>query len=180
MANLITEKQKKELRNDYIIRLITVILVLISLLGVLLLAYIIPYYISICKKDLQVAEQFENVINLENKENIGESMTFIVNQTLDKMKAVELYSKNYKPSTYFTKIVESKNRGIKIIKLSFNYTKDNELSFLVNGIAEDRESLVIFADNLKAQTSFTSVDFPVADLAKDDDIDFTLNIVTKI
>ncbi len=180
MANLITEKQKKGLKIDYIIRLSAVTLFLISLLGLFSLAYVIPYYISINNKDFQVAKQFENVINLENQENTDENMTRIVGQTLDKMKTIEIYSKGINPSAYFTTIINNKNSGISIIKLSFDYTKDKQLSFLVNGISKNRESLVTFVDSLKSEPGFTSVDFPISDLAKDDDINFTLNIITKI
>ncbi|MEI8059420.1 MAG: hypothetical protein WCG67_04605, partial [Ferruginibacter sp.] len=54
MANLITEKQKKALKLDYRIRLCAVILFMICLLGFFILAYVVPYYVSLDKKDLKV------------------------------------------------------------------------------------------------------------------------------
>jgi hypothetical protein len=182
MANLITEKQKKAIKTEYIIRASSVsLLIPISLLGLFLLAYIVPYYVSVNKKDLWVAEQFKNVINVENKENVGESMTRIVSQTLDELKAVELYNKNnFIPSVYFNKIIENKNSNIKITKLSYNLVRQGQGQFFVSGISKNRDGLVSFIDDLKSKAGFYSVESPVSDFAKDSDIPFTLNIKTAI
>lgn len=108
MANLITEKQKKEVISEYWVRLTAMSFWLISLLGVFLLAYIIPYYLSVSKKDLVVADKFQSVISVENKENIGESVTRVVNRTLDEMAVVETYSqKSDQASAGFIKIINS-------------------------------------------------------------------------
>jgi len=182
MANLITEKQKKAVKNEYIIRASSVsLLIPISLLGLFLLAYVIPYYLSVREKDLWVAEQFKTVINVENKENTGESMTRAVSQTLDELKAVENYSKGtFIPSTYFNKIIENKNSNIKITKLSFSLLRQGQGQFFVTGVSKNREGLVSFIEDLKSKAEFYSVDSPVSDFAKDSDIPFTLNIKNAI
>lgn len=178
MANLTTEKQKKIIKVDYIIRLFSLsLLVPTSLLGVFLLAYIIPYYFSVSNQNLKVIEQFQSAINIENKENVGESATRIVTQTIDQLKVIELYNKNNLiPSLYFNKIIENKNSNIVINRLSFNVIKQGQGQFLVSGISKNREGLVSFIDDLKNKALFTSVDSPVSDFAKDSDITFTLNI----
>jgi hypothetical protein len=181
MANLITEKQNKLVKTDYLIRLFSVSLLLLSLLGVFLLAYIIPYYISLGKKDAIVAEQFESIINAENKENTSNSVLPIINMTLEQMKAVELYGQNsFMPSVYFNNIFEKKNPSINITRLSFSTIEDNQKQFLVSGVSKDRQGLVNFIDDLKSITGFISVESPISDFAKDSDISFTLNIKTAI
>ncbi|OHA46452.1 MAG: hypothetical protein A2541_00590 [Candidatus Taylorbacteria bacterium RIFOXYD2_FULL_36_9] len=181
MANLITQKQKKELSFDYLIRLVSVSLLLISLLGIFLLAYVIPYYLSLKEKDLKVAEQFKSVINSENKENIGESASRIISQTAEELRVIELYSQNRPvPSIYFNKIIVNKNSNIQLSKLSFNLSSTNQGQFLVSGVAKNREGLVSFIEDLKAKGGFTSVESPVSDFAKDKNISFTLNIKIAI
>lgn len=182
MANLITEKQKKEIKTDYYIRLFSVsLLIPISLLGIFLLAYVIPYYLSLDKKDAWVAERFTAVINAENKENTGESVTKIVNRTIDEMKAVEFYGVDKPiPSGYFSKVIDSKNAGISITKLSFMPVKKDQIQLFVSGLAKNREGLVTFIEDLKIKGGFASVESPVSDLAKNNDIFFTLNIKTTI
>ena len=56
---------------------------------------------------MRVAEQFKSVITAENKENVGESASFIVSRTLEQMKVIDLYGKdNTFPSVYFNKIID--------------------------------------------------------------------------
>ena len=182
MANLITEKQKKSVRADYLVRLSSLALVVpISLLGIFLLAYIVPYYFSVSEKDQKVAEQFNSVINVENKENVGESANRVVGQTLEEMKAVELYAQGgLIPSHYINKIIENKNSDISITKLSLIDAKNNQGQFMVSGLAKSREGLVNFIATLKSKAGFASVESPVSNFAKDQNIAFTINIKTAI
>lgn len=181
MANLITKKQKRIIKIDYFIRLFSVLLLAFSLLGVFLLTYIISYYFSINKNDINVVEQFDPIVFSENEESIGTSVLQIANQISDQLKTVELYNPgNFAPSIYFTKIIESKNDSIHLTSLSFSLVKKGEVQLFASGISDDREGLVVFIEDLKLKGGFNSVQSPVSDFAKDSDITFTLNIVSKI
>ncbi|MFA7252856.1 MAG: hypothetical protein WC027_03295 [Candidatus Paceibacterota bacterium] len=181
MANLITEKQKKEVASEYWIRLTAMSFWLISLLGVFLLAYIIPYYLSVSKKDLVVADKFQSVISVENKENVGESVSRIVNRTLDEITVAETYSqRSDQASVGFTKIINSKNNNIQISRLSFSLINKDQAQFLINGVSRNRDGLVSFVEALKSEAGFASVESPISDFAKDTNIPFTVNIKTKI
>jgi hypothetical protein len=181
MANLITEKQKKQIKTDYQIRLLSVILLMISLLGLFFLAYVIPYFIEISKKDIKVSEQFEDFIAIENKENMDESILNLMNKTHYQLKAAELYGQNnLNPSLYFQEIIKSEKADIKLTKLSFKFVNQTEGQFLVSGISQNRISLVNFIDDLRLIEGFVSVDSPISDFAKETDIAFTLNITCKI
>jgi hypothetical protein len=181
MANLITQKQKKEIKIEYYTRLASVSVLILALLSIFFLAYIVPYYISVKEKDLIVAEQFKSVISAENKENVGESVTRVVNQTLDELKSIELYSRDgLVPSVYLNKIIENKNTGISITRLSFSVPKKGQAQLVVNGISKSREGLVTFIDNLKFKAGFPSVESPISDFARDGEISFTINIKTAI
>jgi hypothetical protein len=180
MANLITEKQKSAVRLDYYIRLVSVCLIILSTLGLFLLVYIIPYYVSLSKKEAQVAEQFEAMVKSENKGSANVTASQIVSQTLDKMKAVELSDTKSKPSIYYGKILQSKNTNISLSKISYSLVKGGEVQMVVSGISLDREGLVAFIEDLKVKGGFATVESPVSDFAKDRNIAFTLNITAKI
>lgn len=181
MANLITDKQKKAIKSEYTLRLISVIFFMISILGIFLLAYVIPYYISITEKDALVAEKFTSVLNIENKENVGESVDKIMAQTNAEMKAIEVYSKNSAvASANLVRIIQAKNLDIQITRLSFGRVGAGTGQFLINGFSGSREGLVLFLDNLKSSSNFISVDSPISDLAKNTNIAFTINIKANI
>jgi len=177
MANIITEKQKKEIKRDYLVRLLSVCFIISSLLGVFFLAYVIPYYISIIQKDIRVTDQFASVINAENIENVGESVSRIVNKTLAQLDVIELYNNgDLSPSVYLSKIIENKNSDIQLSKLSYNKIGNSQGSFSISGVSDSRESLVIFIEALKTGAGFTNVEIPVSNFAKDSNVAFTLTI----
>lgn len=181
MANLITDKQKKVLQQEYVIRLVTVCLLILSLFGLFVLAYIGPYYLSVTKNDLIISEQLQTVINTENKENIGQSVSRLVSRTLDEVKAVEIYTQEpITPSKDFTKIIESKNSDIQINRLSFRITGDNQTQYIVNGISKTRDGLIRFVDDLKKKDGFAEVESPISGFAKESDITFTVTIMVSI
>lgn len=181
MSNLITKKQKKIIQYEYYCRLFSTILILISVLGLFILAYTIPYYIYVKNSYLETIKSFEAPIAAENNENFGESMSQIVKRTLDEMRVIELYiNKNVNPSLYLSNIIEQKNNYIKINKLSFSFIKSDEGQVVVSGLSENREGLVKFIDDLNSLENFTNVNSPVSDFAKDSNIPFTLNIKIKI
>jgi hypothetical protein len=181
MANLITEKQKVAVKTDYILRLLSLSLLMCSLLGVFFLAYVLPYLFSINKKSSIITEQFDIMIAEKNKEKVKSGVLQIADQVADQSKAVEKYVRNnFEPSRYFSKIIESKNINIQISRLTFVSGTDSKRQFLIGGISKNREGLVEFIESLKAQSGFISVETPVSDFAKDDNFPFTLNVTIAI
>jgi hypothetical protein len=178
MANLITEKQKKIIITDYLFRILAVSFFILSFLGLYVLAYVIPYYIVISNENIKITGQFKSIIS---PESTGQNVLQVANQTLDEMKAIELYDKNNPvPSVYFGGIIEHKNPDIKITKLSFGLVKAGEGHLTVSGISKNRSGLVAFIESLKSVAGFASVDSPISDFVQDSDISFTLDIKTKI
>lgn len=181
MANLITEKQKKIVRIEYRLRLASMILVMASALGIFLLAYVVPYYVSVSKKYLLVIGQFKSVISVENKENVGESVSRIMARTNDEMKAVELYSaKAFSPSLGFNQIILHRNGSIKITGLSFLLVKPGQGQYTVTGTALTRDGLVRFVDDLKSQAGFISVESPISGFAKEANLPFSISIKSEL
>jgi len=49
----------------------------------------------------------------------------------------------------------------------------------VKGMAKDRETLLAFANKLKSDPAYASVDLPISNFAKDTNISFTLTVTTR-
>lgn len=181
MANLVTKKQKVFLKKEYIIRIISVILFMLALLGVFMLAYVLPYYFSLSQKILFVDNQLNSAIATENKENIGESVLRIVNRTNSELRMVDFYKNNkLVVSDIFLQIIDSKNSSIQLNRLAFTKGNQTEKHFIVVGTAKNRAGLVAFVDSLKSQTNFLAVDSPISDFARESDISFTISITVQI
>lgn len=181
MINLLTLKQKESIKKEFILRLAAVILLLVSLTLLNYLAYVIPYYISVQKKNAIVSEQFKSVIGVENKENAGENVLKVVRSTIDKMSITEAFTKQKKTlSENILSTVSIKNSKISFSKIAANYLSDKEMLIVINGHSVSRDALTSFVEDLNKSGIFYSVEYPVSDLAKSADIDFTINIKAKI
>ncbi|MEI6528096.1 MAG: hypothetical protein WCO10_00270 [bacterium] len=179
-ANLLTEKQKIFVKNEFRLRLAVTVVFLVFLTSVNYLSYLIPYYISVVKKDRLVAEQFAEVITVENKENSGSSITQTVRRTNDMMKLVEIYGQPALViSEQIDKIISNKNSGIVINKISSNYLQPTDMQINISGRAKTRDNLTVFLQTLKSKAAFYDVKYPVSDFLKSNDIDFTINIRAK-
>ena len=181
MANLITEKLKKVVYEEYLTRMWAVVISLVCLAGIFLLAYMIPYYFSLLRNDVIISEQLKSVISTENKENVGESVGRVANRLNDQMKAVEVYlDKPLSPSLSFAKVLENKSPNVSVSRLGFKTLSPKEVQIFVSGVAQNRQALVGFISDLKSKGGFASVESPVSDFAKDSNISFTVTIKTSI
>lgn len=181
MINLISQRQKKIIFQEYLIRLISVLLFILSLLSFLTLAYILPYYFTVLRNDLVVSEQLQSIIKVENKENQGDNINLIVNQTNDQIRSINSLALNENTfSLLISKIMANKSNEIKLNHFAFQVTDLDSAKLIASGVAKNRQSLVEFVDDLKKEDGIVSVDSPISDFAKESNITFTVNIKTQI
>lgn len=181
MINLISQKQKRIIFREYLIRLISVSLFVLSLLAFLTLAYILPYYFTTIKNDLVISEQLKSAIKIENKENQGDNISLIVNQTNDQIRSINSLALTENAFTHLiSKITKNKNKEIKLNHFAFQTIDLNSGKLIINGVAKSRQSLVSFVDSLKNEPGIISVESPVSDFAKESNITFTVNIKAQI
>ncbi len=180
MINLIGQKQIINLKKEYRNRLIILIIWLLILLGLFILAYTVPYYLSVINNDIVVSKQLESVIAIENKENLGPSLNQIIGRANDELRAVDLMEKRkVQASTGLSLILNNKTGGIKINHFSFKGLGLDQSQFIINGTADSRQALVKFIADLKTVETFAVVESPISDFAKNTLIPFTVNLKTK-
>lgn len=78
------------------------------------------------------------------------------------------------------KIAERKPVGVRIVGLVYQpqETATNLSAKLsLNGVSSSREAIVEFVKKLQQEPSFSSVNVPVSDFAKDRDIEFSLTLI---
>ena len=78
-----------------------------------------------------------------------------------------------RPSDVIEKIVDQSLKGLRIT--GFLWTKvEGGITLSVNGVAQDRQTLITFENRLNASKYFSNVTLPISNLAKDKDIDFQI------
>lgn len=75
-------------------------------------------------------------------------------------------------------IISRKMPDIKITDINYE-KKDGVKNIKLNGVAPNRERLLLFRQMLEADPDFSSVDLPISNFVKGENINFDLNLTAK-
>ncbi len=176
MFNLLPEKEKKELFREYRLRRGILWLSVAFLLGVLFCIFLIPSFLISSSKGDEVERRIESV----RQSTIFEE-TDVLNQRLTtaslKIKTFENFSISPPIHDVFEKVTEMRGSDIRIRGLQYRKSEDPRAAMiLVAGVARDRNSLRDFVKELEQHENFARVNLPVASFAREQNLDFSLEI----
>lgn len=178
MHTYLPETQKKELRKEYIVRLLIVICSTLLVITICTIIFMLPaYFVSYAGRteSLKKTEAFsEKGVATETKE-VEAQVKAIIDVTnrfadgLGKMNALQAISLAH------TALVP----GVSIQGIEFTYTASTTVDLRVSGIAKTRETLIAYKKKVETNPMVAKADLPVSDLAKSKDISFVLKILSK-
>lgn len=189
--NLLPEENKIAYKKFYLKRLFVVFgasvffmalsVAIVSLPGLLL---ILSY-----KNELRTEAEYFSKKDINLKDNLVATEVKNLN---DKAKAVESSKNSVSPSTIFKKIIEEKNKGIKLTFFSYEKKvnlanakidtkpdQKNENKITISGIAQKRDDLIVLERQLKKQFGEDKVVSPVSNLINDKNLDFSISLYVK-
>lgn len=173
MLKLLLKEENKEIKKDYLRRVITIVLFGLSGVLVLFLISLIPAYFllkvdqKVLNQELSVAQNTElNADRNRLKEKLAN-----LQQTLNVIDTPD--SDN---SYFIQKITERQPRDINILSLNFEEQQDKSV-IIVQGTANSRNSLSTFVKSLELVTEFESINLPFSSFAREVDIPFALTII---
>jgi hypothetical protein len=178
MHTYLPPERKKEIRKEYIIRLI--ITFCATLLAVIIcgIIFMLPAYFSSYSERAQALAKLENFkdtgVTTEIKEIEAEvkSITDITNrfsEGIDRTSAIDII-----------KIGQAARvPGVVVNGFEFTYTASSTVELRLFGQAKTRDALILFKKNVEANPAVTRVDLPVSDLAKSKDLTFAMRIFSK-
>lgn len=178
MINVLPEQQKKELRKEYLIRLVSTYFFLFGILFFLATILLLPTYIISSSKE----SFLENEFLLLKKENPNLSLSELENIIFDintKLGVLDTESKNILPTKIVSDFLSIQKQNIEINKIF--YIKDDKdiKSIEINGVAKDRSSLSAFKSNLEKSGLYENVDLPISNLLGKTDISFNIKMSVK-
>ena len=178
MANLLPQRNKKAVKREYLLRLLGAFLVFSSLTLFLVSIFLLPsFFLSKNKADLanEKVEFLRSYIDKTQKFGI----TDLLIETNRKIEILGL-AEEQNLSEAIRLIINEKNNSIGITDFVLRIIEDKEegkeKSIFVGGVAANRSGLISFAESLESINSFKDVDLPVSNLAKNEDINFTLKV----
>ncbi len=178
MINLLTEKEKKNIENEYKFRL--VIVGMGFMVGIIFSAsiFLLPsYFLSATK-----VENAQAKVDALKKESDEKSKADLEAALADIKNKLALFvipkNQNSISDDLIIPIEKVKTNNIKITGISYEVADKNNTGN-IRGVATDRVSLINFSEALKNNPQFSNVDLPVSDLAKNKQIDFNILVTFK-
>jgi len=177
MSNLIPRKNKKEIKKEYLMRLLSVALIFIALLLSLSIILTVPSYFASINK-ASVVEERLSFLRKYVEENKNVELPIIVQETKEKM-AVLATKKGVSVFNIINTITKNEGENVKLNTFSYRILEDGEYQAFISGVSSDRDSLINFRKRLEQTKEFFDVNLPISDLAESRDIDFSINIKIK-
>ena len=179
MFNLLTDDLKEKIKANYRLRRLVVLLIFIIFLQVSFLIFLFPSWIASLfkeKESILQTEKMNQSLLSQNTDSIASTITTIntklniINNTLEYHEVIPIINT----------ILSNKTGSIHINSLTYGSVNASTSALTIQGISATRESLVLFVKSLKKSETFKVVDLPVSNLTKDKNIDFVINLSTKI
>jgi type IV pilus assembly protein PilM len=179
VINVLPIEEKKSIRREYWVRLMTISFHLISFIGVLAVLLLIPsYFLSVSKESLaeEKLEEFNRLnpeistLNIDNTINdINAKLTFLTKNDLNP----EITEK------VFGWVLKNKPQGITFSQMLFSKRTDGSLALELHGVAGDRVALRDFKTILDSNPDYKEVNLPISNFLEKSDLIFTISIIIK-
>ncbi len=169
MTNLLPKNDKHLIREEYRLRLVTVVLFAFSAVIIMASVLLIPSYFITYLKGVSGEEQIKiirDVVAMHERDNVDQ----ILVEAKQKLKAISSERQSDMVEVIQT-ILEEQSA---VISLNSFVSVDDMIR--VEGVARSRDDLVLFADRLEKTPLFVNVNLPLSNLAPSKDIRFSFDM----
>ena len=170
LQNLLPAMRKKEIRIEYYIRLSIVLLVFVNVVVLIGVVALFPSYMYVKSETEAVKEEYERYQAevSANKELVEELVrhsyiTTTLQEVLDEERFTDILNE----------VLLKRPEGVTVVGFSYSRTAH---TMTLHGIAATRDLVAPFAQDLEESERFSSVPVPIADLAKNTDLPFQLQM----
>lgn len=176
--NLLPQKEKTENRREYFYRFSAGLAATLTSSLLIGGGLLLPSYFLIKVKQ---SELKTNLASLKNPgEAAGGEEVYKILETATKQ--IDFLSPQ--PALFLTvaaeKITDKKPAGVRIDGLSYHPQEPTQTwsaAIALIGVATSREAIVAFVKALQTEPTFSSINVPVSNFAKDRDIEFSLTLI---
>lgn len=173
MINLIPPEGHKTARKEYIFRVGATIALLFSGVALCLAVALIPTYLLISTQTTALnAEIAQNDVSTEAIKEAEADVVYAEKMIAQFRNA----SSSESMSTLITEVRRLAPPAITFKNFSIDGAKSAVLKMQVQGTAPTREVLATFKTALETSDLFLKAEIPIADLARDKDVPFSINI----
>ena len=179
MFNLLPENLRKEIVKEYRFRLSIIIILFVIIIQLSFLVFLFPSWLTSFYKEKDFSARGDEADRSLLSLDISSTTAYI--KSLNSTLSVIDNSLDYPEFVpIINEVLSKKTTGIRLS--SINYSADSKTAGTLNitGMSDKRDTLVSFVDKLKDVSYLKKVDLPISNLAKDKNIDFSININVDI
>lgn len=167
--NLLTKEYKKRIAQEYLLRLGTVFALLMAVAFFVGIASLVPSYL-----DLVMNMRVNKTILSNGSEDTKDNKELLreIKETSFLMGVLEEGNDKEKLSDIVRDTLTLRPEGVVVVGFRYERTSGK---FTVDGIARTRDLVAPYARSLEENERFVEVPVPIADLAKNTDLEFTLS-----
>ena len=174
MFKLLTEEERQKVAHEYAMRRAIVTLSALILVFVVGIIGLLPSYVLSNARQHEVLERTRIMDTTGQRGDESGLQAWLAKVNLE-LKILSPELDTDRPSSFIKQIVDEKVPGIRLTGFSWTKVKD-KITISVNGVATDRQTLVVFEDRINVSGGFSEVNLPISNLAQDKDIDFQIKL----
>lgn len=173
MANLLPENKKKDLVQQYFLKLTAVVSVFVFVAFLFAIVGLLPSYFATTVKGKTIEEDLKHAENRPLVKSTDDDVT-------SKVKAVNILTPALEawfgmPFAYEAIIHAVVERVDGVAVTSVVYSREGG-SLVISGAAKKRDDLIAFKNALQKYAPFKNIDLPVSDLAHKENLSFSITI----
>lgn len=177
MINLIPPEAEKVAKHEYILRVGGILAFLLSAVLLIFTIALVPTYVLISAQIDTSIQQTEDA-GLDEEFKKADAEVVLTKAFIDHIRTKE---QRVQPSVIIESITDAVPPGI---SLGLFVTKQNEKTGVIEkidlqGIASTRELLAQFKSAVEEASLFVKAEVPIADLARDTNLPFTMSITLQ-
>lgn len=133
----------------------------------------IGIFTFLLKNEEKILKENLELVSLNEEEQVSREIVQNVNE---KLTALQTRTHLMTPVEVVGLILRNKNQGITLNSFDFTSAREGG-SLKISGIADAREDLISFFKNLESEEVIQTVESPISNLSRSNDISFTADIL---
>lgn len=173
MANLLPQQARKQVTLEYWSRVMVVWMFLLAAAGMAVLTLMTPTLLLINAQKEALASQ---VASMQAKQEVFDAAADEVTNANTEARHIDQHDGYQSVLDLIDRIDELSGSDVMVTQFSFRQDTEVVEPLVIQGIATDRTTLAAFRDALSADQHFQQVELPIASLAADRNVPFTMTI----
>jgi len=185
MINLLSFIEKISIKKEYLLRVLSVSLVMFSLVLCIAIASFSPVYFSIAGRYREITAESQSTTALNEKSKTDE-MKALVKNTNAKVNALLKTKPSASVQGLFEEVLAARTHDVYVSGLTYESILSKSdmptkmpaqtARITLSGKSDTRQALLTFADALRQKKFFIYVDLPISYLISDTNVDYVIKI----